>query len=335
MQLTFAQRPPSGQWEPLPVQRVPGLMLWAWFRPPHLPGGLLLQIPPEVHMTYPAGFPFTLADLLMAAGIELSAVHSVSCYGGPWQGVAGMGAFLSHALPPIPPGAVPEIAVQVLVQTAAAPAVAPSPTEPVQDTSGNAAAEKPAESKGEQGDRQKMMYERIENAWRSSVQMERQMAGLRQKLASILNSLSKLDRDLHPDERLAADREDRDAWHDTRRWLRDLGAKCHREIKSFDVGMTSAAGRRNAIEQIYQQIIEPRAPASDLAGISREFESYRKDMVNLQRTMQTALQAASQNGTQRAGRVLGVIGRKIRERRARMREPLGGTNLDKSVRRKS
>ena len=40
------------------------------------------------------------------------------------------------------------------------------------------------------------------------MQMERQMTVLRKKLASTIKTLGKLDRDLGPDERLAADRED-------------------------------------------------------------------------------------------------------------------------------
>jgi len=165
--------------------------------------------------------------------------------------------------------------------------------------------------------------------------MERQMAGMRQKLASTLASLGKLDRDLRPEERLAADREDRDAWQDVRRWVRDLSAKCHREIKAFDIGMTSGAGKRNGMEEIYQQVIEPRVPCVTLEEHHREFEMYRKDMLNLQRAMSSAQQAAAQNGTSRAQRVLGTINRKIRERRLKMREPIGGVNMDRSCRRKT
>ena len=168
-----------------------------------------------------------------------------------------------------------------------------------------------------------------------SVQMERQMSGLRQKLTSVMGSLSKLDRELSPDERVASDREDRDAWQDARRWIRDLAAKCHREVKSFDIGMTSAAGKRNMIEQYYLTVVKPRVPSPDLKTIQREFEVYRKDMTQLQKSMTAALQAASQNGTQRAQRILGTIQRKIKARRAKMREAIGGTNLDKTVRRKS
>ena len=82
-------------------------------------------------------------------------------------------------------------------------------------------------------------------------------------------------------------------------------------------------------------MVKPRVATNELDKIHHEFEVYRKDMVNLQKAMQAALQAATLNGTQRAQRILGVINRKIKERRAKMREPIGGTNMDRSVRRKS
>lgn len=281
-----------------------------------------MSIPPEVQMAWPGGFPFTLAEVMVAAGVDPGSIQSVSFFGSPWQPIADSGVVMNYAVPPMIPGAGAEIAIQV------------SAAEVPSGVSVTAGAADASLADGNPDDH-KMMYDRIENAWRTSLQMERQMASLRKKLSSIMNSLSKMDRELHPDERLAADREDRDAWQDARRWLRDMSAKCHREIKSFDIGMTSAAGKRNSMQQTYDQIIKPRAPSNDLMKISREFEVYKKDMVNLQRNMQTALQSALQNGTQRASRVLGVISRKIRERRAKMREAIGGTNLDKSVRRKS
>ncbi|MEO2034236.1 MAG: hypothetical protein ABGZ35_19340 [Planctomycetaceae bacterium] len=335
MQIPFAHRPPSVQWEPLPIVRFPGLTLWTWYRPQRLPLGLIVSIPPDVQAAFPAGFPFTLLDLFLAAGVEPSMVHSAAIYSTEWQTAAVFGPWLNHTMPPAGAGANPEIAVQVHQHVVPAETIpvphtmAPAGTYPnpplIQQVAPDAA--EPVANR--------MMYERIDNSWRSSIQMERQMTGLRQKLASVMAALGKFDRDLNPDERLAADREDRDAWQEPRRWMRDLSARCHREVKTFDIGMTSAAGKRNAIEQLHAKVIEPQAPGHDLMGIRREFETYRKEMANLQKSMQTTLQAANQNGTQRAHRVLSTISRKIRERRARMREPIGGMNLDKSVRSKS
>ena len=56
--------------------------------------------------------------------------------------------------------------------------------------------------------------------------------------------------------------------------------------------------------------------------------------MNLQRAMNTAIQAATQNGTARSQRITGTIQRKIQERRRRLREPIGGTNMDRSCRRR-
>lgn len=330
MQHSFSQRAPSAQWEPLPILRLPGLSLWVWFRPPQLPSGVMVTIPPEIYSAYPAGLPVTLADIIQSAGIAVEQLHSVSLYGGEWQPGIAMGPFLGHPVPAMMPGARPEIMIAAHEPAApAAGATGPAFAPPVTDD----AFEFPADD-GAAGDGRNK-YERVEAAWRSAIQMERQMTGLRQKLSSVLTTMGKYDRELHPQERLAADREDRDAWHDARRWLRDLSAKCHREIKSFDIGMTSAAGKRTWMEETFENVIKPRVPSGDLENIRHEFEVYRKDMVNLQKSMQAALQAATQNGTQRAQRVLGVISRKIKERRAKQREPLGGTNMDRSVRRKT
>ena len=324
------------QWEPLPIPRVPGLNLWVWYRPQHLPSGISVSFPAEVIAAYPTGFPFTLSDIILASGVVPAQIQAVSFFGAEWQPANAIGAYFNAAVPLVPANMRPEISIAVNAPLPAAipPMASGGMSAVVQNgyaaevPANEAVAEPAATGTG------RSMYDRIESAWRSAIQMERQMTGLRQKLSSIMGQLGKLDRDLKPDERLAADREDRDAWHDARRWVRDLAAKCHREIKSFDIGMTSAAGKRNWMEEQFKQIVEPRKPSNDLETVHREFETYRKDMVNLQKAMNSALQAATANGTQRAQRVLGVIGKKIRERRAKMREPIGGTNMDKSVRRK-
>lgn len=323
MQLSFAQRPASSQWEPLPITRLPGLAIWAWYRPQQLPNGVTFMIPAEMVGAYPAGLPFTISDLVFSIGADVSQIQSVALFGGPMQPAAAFFPYLNSPIIGMAPGTPAEISV-ALAEPIPADAE-PGDVRPGFDDA-NAVAETAESSQ--------VMYQRIESSWKAAVQMERQMAGLRQKLSALVNSLGKLDRELTPEERLSADREDRDAWEDARRWCRDLCGKCHREVKQFDIGMTSAAGKRNWMEQVYQTIIEPRQPCPDLESHRREFETYRKDMTNLMRAMTSAVQAASQNGTQRSQRVLGVIGRKIRERRAKMRDPIGGVNMDKSCRRK-
>ena len=356
----FFQRPPSSQWEPLPMPRTPGLVLWAWFRPAHLPSSVLVTIPVDLLHAFPAGFPITLGDVLTAVGVPPQNFQAVSMYGSEWKAAAIFSPFVNHPLPPVHPGGRPEIAIAVIEQQVMMPmppvVFVPAGAFAMQGSASTAMLHSGVEQEdhlhGMPNDMEDaltddsefeddgaplsddMMFIRIESAWKFSVQIERQMTGLRQRLSSIQSALGKLDRDLSPDERLASDREDRDEWADTRRWVRDLQSKCHREIKAFDIGMTSGAGNRRHLEETYLTVIEPRSPSANLESYRAEFEKYRKDMVSLQRAMITALQAASQNGTQRAQRCLGKIAGKIREMRARNREPLGATNMDRSVRRK-
>lgn len=319
------------QWELMTIARIPGLSVWSWYRPQHLPSGMTVSIPRDLIQSYPAGLPFTVADLLIAAGIPMPQFQAVSLFGGVWQPAATFAPYLNQAVLVPATAARLEIGLLVLeaamVPTVSVPLMSvPGPIQDVADF--DAGVDSATATTGQ-------MYDRIESSWKSAIQMERQLAGVRQKLSGMLNSLNKLDRELTPEERLSADREDKDNWEEARRWARDLAAKCHREIKQFDIGMTSSAGRKNSMQAFYEQVIEPRQPCSDLETYRREFETYRKDMVNLQRAMTSAVQAASQNGTQRSQRVLGSIGRKIQERRRRMREPVGGTNMDRSCRRKS
>ena len=358
----ISQRQPSSQWEPLAIDRLPGLVLWAWFRPAALPSGIMISIPPELIQNSPTGFPISLADILSAAGVYPQQFQAVALFGGIWQPAAVVAAFVNHPLPPVPPGGRAEILISFFepVLMPMPMAIMPMPQEynRIASEPGSLQATASAEDDLDEclnsasvdwneelaedlefedaGEllTDDTMFNRIEALWKSATQLERQMTGLRQKLSAMQTALGKMDRELAPDERLASDREDRDEWNDTRRWIRDLQSKCHREVKAFDIGMTSSAGGRHYLENIFTTIIEPRIKSSKLAQYRTEFEKHRKDMVSLQRGMVAALTTSAQNGTQRAQRVLGKIARKIRELRARNREAIGGTNMDRSVRRK-
>ena len=49
---------------------------------------MLVRIPPEQAAVHVGGFPFSLADVLTAAGIDLRLLHSVSIFGTEWQPAA-------------------------------------------------------------------------------------------------------------------------------------------------------------------------------------------------------------------------------------------------------
>ena len=347
----FTARHPSTTWEALPIARCPGMAVWAWFRPAAMPSSVTVMVPVEVSSAYPAGLPFSVSDLLMAAGIDGSQFLAVSLYGAPWQQAQAYLPYLNQVIPSPVLGASSEILLSVFEAAYSAfPVVQPAVIQPAvgQATVGAttdwgqhgiapvtaASEEVPSHGGDEEIFGGKSLYDRIEASWNAAVQMERQMTGLRQKLSTLANTLSKMDRDLSPEERLAADREDKDGWEDARRWVRDLAGKCHREVKAFDIGMTSSAGRRTWMEQTYQTVIEPRVESAELETYRREFETYRKDTMNLQRAMNSAIQAATQNGISRSQRITGSIQKKIQARRRQMREPIGGTNMDRSCRRR-
>lgn len=360
----FAYRPPSVAWERVSVARIPGLELHAWFRPAPLPYGLSIMLP-EGWVGNGQVLPISLQDALFAVGISQLEFQSAALYGQEWQPASILYPWLNHPLPGIPAGAKPEILICAVPVASPVPTVFPQQAlfhpgfaqapmngsfQPLSSVSAMASdgtdsvadTDLAPEYRDEFDDfdsgqplSEPMMFARMEAAWKSSLQLERQMTGLRQKLSTMMVALGKLDRELTPDERLASDREDRDEWNDARRWLRDLQAKCHREVKAFDIGMTSGAGHRHRLEHLVQTIVEPKRNDGSLDSHRQEFEKYRKDLVSLQRAMTSAIQSGSMNGTQRAQRVLGKIAGKIRQMRVRNREAIGGTNLDKSCRRKS
>src|SRR5690606_18464790 len=93
----------------------------------------------------------------------------------------------------------------------------------------------------------------FEADWHALLTLETQLAAARKQLGALQGQLQSLNRDLSPDERLAADNQDNKDWQDARRWLRDALASVSRWIRDHDIGMVSAAGNRNHFEQIYEQ----------------------------------------------------------------------------------
>jgi len=162
-------------------------------------------------------------------------------------------------------------------------------------------------------------FHRLETDWRACQGMERQLAGLRQQLSGVLGRLGALDRDLRPAERMAADRQEKDDWQDTRRLVRDAASKVQRCLKAHDIGVTSAAGRRNLIQERYEQSSSNVDALADLTSCLHEVESYRKELANLFNNMGSALQGANTNGIQRAQRVLSKISAQASKKRAKDR----------------
>ena len=131
-----------------------------------------------------------------------------------------------------------------------------------------------------------------------------------------------LNRDLKPEEHLAADNADKKDWQDARRWLRDASAVLAKSIKQIDTGIISGAGQRHRFADIIQQYVEPRRLFPGLKQAVIDFEMHHRTVKNVLMAAQAALNKGSADGERRANTVLNRIAAKMRQRRSNTR----GTN---------
>ena len=161
------------------------------------------------------------------------------------------------------------------------------------------------------------IFQAIEGDWQAIELLDTQLASVRKQLAAQQGKLQSLNRDLSADERVAADTLDKKDWQDARRWLRDCSSQVARYIRDHDIGFTSAAGKRNLLEQYLRDVVTPRQAAPNLGAIQQEFEMYRKTAQVLLLSMQNASSAASRDGEQRAQQILTRVAAKMRARSKR------------------
>lgn len=337
---SFALKNPSANWHSLTLAG--GRIVWVWYKPTHLPQGLVFEIPDDTFGAALAPGLLTMRVLLVAAGVHPASVAVVQMYGQVIDGQTGnspvfdqpivrpnsdssrsINVFIRPDLAHMPPPAVGQatpawptpvqpVPVQpVMVQPVTIQAVpiqpVPAQSVPVQSQPAPAAAT-PAT-----GD----LFTRIDADWSAIVLMEKQLVAIRKQMSSMLTRLNSLNRDLSPDERVSSDRADRNEWQDARRWLRDVASKVSRYIKEYDVGITSSAGKRDWYEDIHRQYIKTRTSFDGLESAFREFETYRKSVHQLHTNMSAAHANASQDGERRAQRILTKIAAKVRDQRAK------------------
>jgi hypothetical protein len=298
---SFAQHPPSATWERVVVLQTPELAVWAWYKLPQQPHGMIFKLTPDVWLPIATMQPLTLRQLLSSIDVEPAAVMAWSLYGVPYDAMAGTSPFFDQPIPPPLPGVEPDITVFIGAGSAPAQENGPSPL----------AAEQVGTTNCER------LLDAIAWDWDSAVKLERQMVEARKKLVAMTNRLNILNRDLTPEENAAADRLDKSDWQDARRWLRDGVSELSRCIKQHDVGETSLAGKRDWFKQIYEQSIRPRRSFDGLSQAQREFEMYRKRCQTLLSAMQTALGDATSEGERRAATVLARIASKMRQARTK------------------
>lgn len=261
------------------------------------PHSVLLQFPQELLHDPARRTPLTMRALALGAGIDPQTVTRISLYGSPYDGQLGIGPLWDSPIPPHAPGTDPTIA---LFLASALPRAIPAIPDPA--PAGSAAGETLA---------------RMDAAWNACLQLELQLAATAKQLNGTLARINALNRDLSSEEARCGDNQDKREWNDARRWLRDGATRLSRFLKDHHIGMTSAAGKRNTYETIYQQYVVPRRNFDGSELMEREFETYRKQLQTLLNNMNTALGAAVQEGERRAQQILARIAAKVRAGRSR------------------
>ncbi|QDT57428.1 hypothetical protein Pan44_54970 [Caulifigura coniformis] len=297
---------PSPGWQPVLLPELPGAIVWALWQSP---AALVFQVDPRTHAAFPGRI--SLRRLLAAVGIDPRTVAFWLAYGAVFDSGQGANPLFDQPLVPAPPHVDPSIVVQF-----AGPAQAPSLPTPAAPTPMQvplqpaAAGERPAGLVHASGN--EAMYSAIEADWNAIRILEAQLVGLRKQLNSQLTKLTSLNRDLAPEERLAADNQDNRDWQDARRWLRDGASVLSRVVKAYDIGVTSSAGNRNQFEDLIDRVVTPRRPIEGLAAIQQQFESHRKTVQSLQTEMQSAMNGPGRDGEMKANSVLSRIRSKMR-----------------------
>ncbi len=295
----FTARYPSSTWECCSLEDAPQCFVWAWFKPTHVPQGLILSVPDETFQAQAASSLLTLRNLLRSAGLDARCAAMWSVYGVGYDAQGGASPLLDQPIPLPAPGI--DRSIVVYIQP---PLAMPAPvanTMPTQVESGSSAE----------------LYERIGTDWNACLQLEKELDSMRKQLSAMAGKLNSLNRDLTPEETLHAARQDQDDWKDARRWLREASGKLSRYIKECDVGDTVYVGKKKWFVQIYQQVIVPRQPHPGLEQVRQEFEAHRKTLQTLVNTMKATHSSAGQDGERRAQQVLSRIAAKTAAVRAK------------------
>lgn len=290
-------------WEATHIANFPGATFWIWARPLTAPADVLVKIPPECHA---ACGPISMRLLLTSLGLRASQIEFWSVQGTTYLPQEGANPLLDQPLPPPGPWGDPAISVRMRIPTAGAPVYENSSPSAQQAAIPNAAMTTCDPSS-------ERALAAFEADWHALQLLETQLSSVRKQLGAIQGQLQSLNRDLSPDERLAADNQDTRDWQDARRWLRDALANVSRWIRDHDIGMVSAAGNRNRFEDIYERHVVPRRAFEGLPAVCQEFEQHRKTAQHLLVQMQSAHQSAGRDGVNRARQVLSRIAAKVRK----------------------
>lgn len=306
--MDFYARPASTSWEAVfPAPTHPQLVIWLWFQPNQAPRDLVVRIPEETVQAYGTLTPRQVCALI---GISLPLVQLWTSSTGVIETHGGAHPGLDQPLIPVAPWS--EYGLRMWpIQTGFASLPLPG----YAASEWNQGATPPSHSVLS-GDSLALTMA-IKADWTSIETAETQLGALRKQLATVQGRLTTLNRDLNSDENIAADNQDKREWQDARRWLREGAALASRYIKEADTGVTSMAGNRRRLEQLFAEAAAGRLSGAALAAAHNEIEAHRKTVQNIQNQMQNTLQAATRDGEQRASMVLSRIAAKVRNHRTK------------------
>ena len=303
--MSFQLRVPSAGWEAVPLAADGSRAVWGWFKPPQAPNSVALQVPAEVWSLADSAQPITIRLLAAAAGVPV--LQGWTLCGQFYPLDERTASFVDVPLAPPPAGVDPSI-ILWSGETEAMPLMAPMPEHSAFSAASGASDLLPGEDPGP-------LFEAIASLWLAIQQIETDVRRVRGQLEQAAGKLSSLNRDLKPEEQLAADNLDKKDWMDARRWLRDSAAGLSKSIKQIDTGVISGAGQRNRFADIIQQYVEPRIPFPGLKQSVMDFQMHHRTVKNVLMAAQAALAKGSADGERRANTVLQRIAGKTRQRR--------------------
>ena len=299
--MLLAHKAPSVNWEPVALDSTGQLVIWVWFRPPNMPYGLMLVVPPALFADPQIHPLLTLRQLIALTGVNEERILYWTFSGMTYDAAGGSSPLLDQLLPSPPAGTNLDFSVWIEPPAMAVPLAAAPMMAPLHVTAATGGSDSDAR-----------LLEAIESTWNAILQMETRVSSIRKELGSNLSRLNSLNRDLNSDERRTCDSKDIQAWADARRWLRDSISTLTRSVKEIDVGTTSGAGQRHKFEEIYRKYAVPRRPFAGLAQSVNEFESYKKTVQNVLASAQANIARAGRDAEQRANAVLTRISAKMR-----------------------
>ena len=283
-----------------------GLSVWGWFKPPHAPNSVALQLPPEIWQ-HPAAAALNVRQLALVTGID--ALQGWSVYSQQFPLDERTAPLIDVPIPSPPPGVDPLVILWANIP------VAPVLTAPLPI----AGASGMAHAMGVVSGNESSLFEQMEFNWNAILQIESDLRRIRMQLEQAISRVSSLNRDLNTDEAMAADNNDKKDWQDARRWLRDSASGISRSVKEIDVGLLSGAGQRNRFEDMIRDHVRPRVPFPNVEQAAIDFEMFHKSAKNVMQAAQTALAKGTADGERRANAVLRRIASKARTKRSQRR----------------